>query len=117
LCPLVELPDSISKFFAGSNFIDKHNHSQKFYLAPEKTWLTQDPYFQLATTLIGMNVVDAWKLGDHHKLQNPPVTREDAKVTRTNFSGMLRHQFITKTSAFISAASYPPFAHRNQFVV
>jgi hypothetical protein len=35
-----------------------------------KTWLTQDPYFQLATTLIGMSVVDTWKLADHHKLLN-----------------------------------------------
>jgi hypothetical protein len=63
---LVEHPDNISKFFADSNFNDKH----------------RDPYFWLATTLIGMNIVDTWKLADHPKLLNPPGTREDTtKVT------------------------------------
>jgi hypothetical protein len=54
---LVEHPDIISNFFEGSNSIDKHNQSRQFDIALEKTWLTQDPYFRLATTLIGMNVV------------------------------------------------------------
>jgi hypothetical protein len=28
-----------------------------------------------------MNVMDAWKLADHHKLLNAPGTKEEAKVT------------------------------------
>jgi len=54
-----------------------------------------------------MNVVDAWKLADHHMLLNPLGTREDAKVTIRKFSGMLCHQLATTTSALISAALHP----------
>jgi hypothetical protein len=104
---LVERPDIISNFFADSNTIDKHNQARQFDLALEKTWLTQDPYFRLATTLIGMNVVDTWKLADHHKLLNPPGTNEEAKVTIKRFAGMLCYQFVTNTSAFTSAPSRP----------
>jgi hypothetical protein len=56
--PLVEHPDIISKFFQDSNIIEKHNQSRQFDLALEKTWLTQDPYFRLSSTLIGMIVVN-----------------------------------------------------------
>lgn len=66
----------------------------------EKTWLTQDPYFHLATTLIGINVVDTWKLADYHKLLNAPGTKEDAKMSIKRFAGILCHQLVTNTSAF-----------------
>jgi hypothetical protein len=66
----------------------------------------QDPYFHLATTLIGMDVVDTWKLADHNKLLNPPGTNEAAKVTIKRFAGMLcYHQLVPNTSAFTSAPS------------
>jgi hypothetical protein len=55
---LVERPDVISTFFGDSNTIDKHNQARQFDLALETTWLTQDPYFRLSCTLIGINVVD-----------------------------------------------------------
>jgi hypothetical protein len=32
-----------------------------------------------------MNVIDAWKLADHHKLLNAPGTKEEAKVTIKKF--------------------------------
>ena len=104
---LVERPDIISNFFEDSNSIDKHNQSRQFDLALEKCWLTQDPFFRLATTLIGMNVVDTWKLAHYHKLLNAPGTKEESKVTIKTFAGMLCHQFATNTSAFISAPSHP----------
>jgi hypothetical protein len=81
---LVEHPDIISNFFEDSNSIDKHNQSRQFDLVLEKTWLTEDPFFRLAITLIGMNVVDTWKLADNHKLLNAPGTKEEAKVTIKN---------------------------------
>ena len=30
-------------------------------MALEKKWVTQEAYFRLYTTLVGMNVIDAWK--------------------------------------------------------
>jgi hypothetical protein len=102
---LVESPDVIPTFFGDSNTIDKHNQARKFDVALEKTWLTQDPYFCLACTLIGINVVDTWKLADYHKLLNDPGTKEDSKMSIKRFSGILCHQLGTNTSAFTSTSS------------
>ena len=101
---LVERPDVISTFFGDSNTIDKHNQARQFDLALEKTWLTQDPYFRLSCTLIGINVVDTWKLADYHKLLNAPGTKEDSKISIKRFAGILCHQLVTNTSAFTSTS-------------
>ncbi len=50
--PDVDRPDIIYKFFEISNMIDKHNQAHQAELALEKHWLTQNPFFQLHTTLI-----------------------------------------------------------------
>jgi hypothetical protein len=78
---LVECPDIISKFIQDSNIIDKHNQFRQFALALEKTWLIKDPYFCLSSTLIGMIVVNTWKLAGWHKTVNPPNAREDTRMT------------------------------------
>jgi hypothetical protein len=101
---LVERSDVVSTFFGNSNTIDKHNQAQQFDLALEKTWLTQDPYFHLSCTLIGINVVDTWKLADYHKLLNAPGTKEDSKISIKRFAGILCHQLVTNTSAFTSTS-------------
>jgi hypothetical protein len=54
---LVERPEILSDFFEKSNSIDKHNQLRQGDLALEKRWLTQDPYFHLHTTIIGMFIV------------------------------------------------------------
>ena len=64
----VDRPDVISKYFAGSNAVDKHNHVRQFELGLEKCWITHNPYFRLFTTLLGINVVDCWKLSSYHGL-------------------------------------------------
>jgi hypothetical protein len=61
---LMEHSDIVSKFFLDSYTIDKHTQSRQYDLALEKTWLTQDPYFHLATTLLGIITVNTWKLAD-----------------------------------------------------
>jgi hypothetical protein len=66
----VDRPDLISKFFEFSNIIDKHNQAHQAELALKKQWLMQNPYFCLHTSLIGPNVVDCYKLADHHKIIN-----------------------------------------------
>jgi len=69
----VERPDIISRFFENSNTIDKHNQCCQSELALEKRWQTQNPFFRLFTTIIGINVVDCYLLADHHKLINHRV--------------------------------------------
>ncbi len=64
----VSHPDVVSKYFQQSNIIDKHNQARQFELHLEKCLVTQDPYFRLHTTLLGMNVTDCWKLAQYHGL-------------------------------------------------
>ncbi len=95
-------------FFCDSNNIDKHNQSLQFDLALEKTWLPQDPYFCLVTTLIGIITVNSWKLADWHEILNPPNSREDAKMSIKKFAVVLCYQLVTNTSAFLSSPVCEP---------
>ena len=92
---LVERPAVLSEFFADSNKIDAHNQARQFELGLEKSWVTQDPYFRLATTLLGISVVDAWKLGDYHRLFN--WSRKNPIGIRY-FAGILAKQLIVSSS-------------------
>ena len=49
-------------------------------MALEKKWVTQDGYFRLYTTLLGMNVTDVWKVMQAHykKEVSPPTIIEFA---------------------------------------
>ena len=52
-------PSIISDYFGVSNKIDRHNHIRQSSLRLEKYWLTQCPWFRIATTIIGISVIDA----------------------------------------------------------
>ena len=66
---LVARPDIISNYFKYCNVVDLHNQARQHDLALEKKWVTQNGYFRLYTTILGMNVVDTWKLcQDKNKL-------------------------------------------------
>jgi hypothetical protein len=92
---LVERPKVISDFFADSNKIDSHNQARQFELGLEKSWVTHDPYFRLATTLLGFSVVDAWKLGDYHRLFN---WSRKTPIGIRHFAGILAKQLIVSSS-------------------
>ena len=59
-------PHLISQFFTHSNQIDKHNHARQSELAIEENVVTQDGYFRLFCTYLGITVTDTWKLYRHH---------------------------------------------------
>ena len=44
-----------------------HNQSRQFDLSLETKWVTQDGYFRLFTTLLGIQVVDCWKVSDERE--------------------------------------------------
>ena len=85
----VDRPEVISMFFTQSNCVDKHNQARQYELALEKKWKTDDAYFRLATTMIGMNVTDVWKLASHHKLLN-----RYKETTVKQFGGILAKQLM-----------------------
>ena len=59
-------PHIVSQFFTHSNQIDKHNHARQDLLAIEDNVITEDGYFRLYCTYLGMTVTDTWKLYRHH---------------------------------------------------
>jgi len=52
-------PRVASLYFEGNNVIDVHNQNRQGTLALEKKWQTQDCWFRLFTTLVGMCTIDA----------------------------------------------------------
>jgi hypothetical protein len=98
----VDRPDAISKIFEQSNTIDSHNQLRQGQLALEKCWVTQDCWFRLQTTLVGINVTDTFRIATHHN-----------KITKGNypireFAGVLSSQLLCHAKALES-----PVAPRN----
>ena len=62
----VPRPAVNSKFFNNSNAVDVHNHMKQYALKLEKKRVTMDCYFCLSTTLLGMTVVDCYRLCKFH---------------------------------------------------
>ena len=61
----VPRPQAISSYFAACNKVDLHNQSRQSDLKLEKCWVTQCGFFRIATTLIGITIVDSWKTYRH----------------------------------------------------
>ena len=59
-------PSLLAEYFEDANKVDTHNHARQGELRLEKCWLTQDCWFRIATTFIGMTVTDAWKAFKYH---------------------------------------------------
>ena len=101
---LVDRPDFISRYFNDSNTIDAHNHVRQSELGLEKKWPSKDPYFRLATTLVGMCVTDTWKLAYFHKIIDPNRAgfSEEKKTSIQRFAGSLAIQLISSASSLLS---------------
>jgi Transposase IS4 len=61
----VPRPQVISEYFSKSNVIDAHNHIRQHELGLEELWVTQDCWFRLDTTFIGITVTDCLKAYRH----------------------------------------------------
>ena len=78
-------PAVLSDYFQSSPAIDVHNQMRQGSLALEEAWVTQDPWFRINTTLIGMTVVDT-KLGiQYHVGEKHPL----ANLTTVQFAGVI----------------------------
>ena len=83
---LIDCPDIVSCFYKDSNLIDMHNQVRQSELALEKKWVTQCGYFRLATTLIGISVVDCWKLARYQDKITQDSFDVDCEVCRCSRS-------------------------------
>jgi hypothetical protein len=50
---LLDYPDVVSRYFAQSNCIDKHNYVHQSKLALEKHWVAQDPFLGSTFEFLG----------------------------------------------------------------
>jgi len=62
-------PDVLHVLYEYVPLIDEHNKSRQSILALEKRWQTRNPWFRLITTIVGMSVVDMYRLYRHHKIK------------------------------------------------
>ena len=88
----VERPEMAHTYFSHRGVIDFHNQQRQGILQLEKKWLTQDPYFRLATSIIGIHVVDAdclYKYTLKSKVQ---------KITLLEFTKILASQSLHKNT-------------------
>ena len=88
------LAPSVGKYYSMDGGIDVHNKMRRGDLALEKHWVTNDPYFRIFTTLIGICVTDAFNLLQYRigNLQDP---RKNWCLRE--FAGVLSHQCCTTT--------------------
>ncbi len=61
-------PKVLVQFFGVANVIDVHNHIRQGTLRLEKRWRTEDCWFRLFTTMIGIILTDCW-LGYKHAIK------------------------------------------------
>ena len=102
----VQRPAVLSKFFKYINGVDIHNHLRQSCLKLEKKWVTMDCWFRLTTTLLGMSVVDTFRLcqfhgfiprGRMHTLITNDIDNEGVnELTMKRFGGILATQLIYK---------------------
>ena len=85
----VDRPDIISRLFEGSNCVDKHNQARQFKLGLEKKWLTDNAYFRLLTTMIGVSAIYTWKLASHHHFLS---YSQGKNYNLLSFAGILSRQ-------------------------
>jgi hypothetical protein len=62
-------PEIVHFLYEYLPLIDEHNKQRQSILCLEKRWLTQDPWFRLLTTIVGMSVVDFHRLYRFHELK------------------------------------------------
>lgn len=79
ICRAIERPSIVSTYFENSNVIDTHNQKRQHSLALEKKWIVKSgeyaPWHRVATTLVGMNLVDTkeglqYMVGSDHPLKS-----------------------------------------------
>jgi hypothetical protein len=61
---IIDRPAVLSSYYASSNAIDNHNCLRQGHLQLKTLWQSQNPWFQLITTIaFGMTIMDGYVLG------------------------------------------------------
>ena len=84
----VPRPELISRFYRHSNCIDMSNQLREDGLRLEKQWVTRDGYFRMCTGVVGMTLVDVFKLGQFHGI----LPRGTHDLSIRMFAGIVSEQ-------------------------
>ena len=94
-------PSILSDYFGISNAIDSHNQCRQHELGLERLWITQDAYFRVDTTILGITVTDAWRAYKYG------VANERKKeITICEFADRLASDCIHNELSDIAGGSY-----------
>ena len=92
--------------------MDVHNQLRQYSLHLEKKWVTSKPYFRLHTTLVGINVIDTYRLSHFHSIfssnkaigfrriyndltvETPLSPNDESHLCRPNFDESKNHYTI-----------------------
>lgn len=78
-----------------------HNQLHQDSLKLEKKWVTQNPWFRLATTYVGICATDTYLMLNYHKIiytSKTAVEDMETKVSIQQFAGILANQLIQYAS-------------------
>ena len=62
-------PEIIHFFYEYAPLIDEHNKARQSLLALEKRWQTRNPWFRLICTVLGMSIVDMFRLYRYYEIK------------------------------------------------
>jgi hypothetical protein len=79
----VERPEVISRYFQHSDVVDAHNHARQALLGLEKKWATQNGWFRLDCTFIGITLTDSWKAV---KIGAPKNIKSEKEISVIDFT-------------------------------
>ena len=55
-------PKVLNTYYDDAVLVDSHNQARHIFLGLEECWVTQNPYFRIWTTFLGMCMTDLWKI-------------------------------------------------------
>lgn len=87
---MIRRPEIVDFIYRFLPVIDNHNKSRQHSLALERKWPTKNCWFRLYTTLIGMSVVDLYRLYRYNDVQKWD------KITVVQFSDMICLGFVPR---------------------
>lgn len=87
---LIERPEIVDFIYRFLPVIDNHNKSRQHLLKLEKKWPTKSCWFRLYTTLVGMSVVDLYRVYRYHN------EAKYGKITIQKFADMIAKGLILR---------------------
>jgi Transposase IS4 len=87
----IERPEIIAHYYEDANAIDVHNQVRQSIIGLERNWVTQDGFFRIFTTVLGMVLTDAWMGLSKCVDKRSPYS----SITAREFTGCVLKELLT----------------------